>query len=175
MEYIKLNTRGILRGSLCQSDDVVQLVWIKLLCFMSETKQRNGRFEYAPGKPYDLDFIALNIGTSRVVLEACLREFEADVNPEDEQPRIKFDNDGTLILVNWERYQRKPEKVVAKEIAIAKAKETRHRQQTATDALIRTVNRLNQGLAARRYELTPDNKILDTKTGEVKELGKVTE
>ena len=60
MEWVKIWTNGILRGSLSQSKDVVQLVWIKLLCLMQESKFRNGRFEFAPGKPYPINFIAVN-------------------------------------------------------------------------------------------------------------------
>ena len=105
MEWLKLTSRGILRGSLSHSTDVIQLVWIKLICLMNETKFRNGRFEYAPGKPMGLDFIASNCGVTQTILEGCLAEYEEDINPETKEPRIKYDGESTLVLTNWELYQ----------------------------------------------------------------------
>lgn len=107
MDWLKLNSNGILRGSLANSTETIQLTWIKLLALMSETHLRNGRFEYARNKPYSLKFIASSCGVSKKTLENCLIEYEADVNPETNLPRIQWDN-GTLILTNWLNYQAKP-------------------------------------------------------------------
>ena len=104
--YLKLTSMGILRGTLSQSTDVVQLVWIKLLCLMSESKFRNGRFEYAAGKPYPLDFIATSCGVHQEILEGCLEEYKEDINPDTNEPRVKEEADGTIVLVNWLEYQK---------------------------------------------------------------------
>jgi len=105
--WFKLTTMGILRGSLSQSKDVIQLVWIKLLCLMSESKLRNGRFEFAAGKPYSLDFLAISCGVSREILEGCLCEYEEDINPDTNEPRISREPDGTVVLNNWVAYQKR--------------------------------------------------------------------
>lgn len=167
MEWLKLTSKGILRGSLAQSTDVVQLVWIKLLCLMNETKFRNGRFEYVTGKPYTLDYLAMNCGVTLPILEGCLCEFEEDINPDTNEPRIKYDDDGTLILVNWWQYQSKPEKIVAQEIAKAKAKETKRRQGLVADALLQAMNTMNARLKASRYQINEKGDVIDTNSGEV--------
>ncbi len=104
--WLKLTSMGILRGTLSQSKDITQLVWIKLLCLMSETKFRNGRFEYAPGKPYSLEFIAVSCGVHQEILEGCLCEYEEDINPDTGDSRVRTEKDGTIVIVNWEIYQK---------------------------------------------------------------------
>jgi len=127
--WFKLTTMGILRGSLSQSKDVVQLVWIKLLCLMSESKFRNGRFEYAPGKPYSLEFIAISCGVTKEILEGCLCEYEEDINPDTGEPRISIDADGTVILNNWVAYQkRKEEEKASQSVEVVVSPPSRPRQ-----------------------------------------------
>lgn len=174
MEWVKLSSRGILRGTLSQSRDVVQLVWIKLLCFMGETKFRNGRFEYGKGRPYTMDFLATNCGITLTIFEGCIEEYKEDINPDTGEPRVRVEKDGTLVLVNWERYQEKPEKVKAKEEALAKAKETKQMRENRDDMILRTLNELNRKVGSQRYELTPDGKqILDKTTGEIRDIDEV--
>lgn len=105
MDWFKVYSRGILRGSLSQSSDIIQLTWIKLLALENETKFRNGRLEYATNKPYSLEYIAMNCGIDKGLLEGILEEYKEDVNPENGTARIKIDDDGTITLNNWERYQ----------------------------------------------------------------------
>jgi hypothetical protein len=108
LDWLKLSSNGILRGSLANSPDCIQLTWIKMLALMSETHFRNGRFEYAQGKPYSLEFIAMNCGISIRQLKECLKEYENDINPNTNIPRIQWDKE-TLIITNWMSYQSKPE------------------------------------------------------------------
>jgi len=105
MEWFKVYSRGILRGSLSQTTDITQLTWLKMLALENETKFRNGRLEFAPGKPYSLEYIAVNCGITEGILEGVLEEFKEDVNPEDGTPRITIEFDGTIVLNNWEKYQ----------------------------------------------------------------------
>lgn len=128
MDWFKVYSKGILRGSLSQSKDIVQLTWIKLLALENETKFRNGRLEYGPGKPYSLDYIAMNCGIEKELLEGILEEYKEDVNPEDGSPRITVDMDGTIILNNWEKYQVSRErKEDQKQFSIKKSEQQRLR------------------------------------------------
>lgn len=118
MDWLKLTSNGILRGSLAQSRDVVQLTWIKLLALMNETHFRNGRFEYAMGKPYSLDFIAMSCGITRPILEGCIAEYQEDINPNDGLPRVYFDSE-TLVLTNWAKYQDKKQEDEKKKLPLS--------------------------------------------------------
>lgn len=128
MDWFKVYSRGILRGSLSQSSDIIQLIWIKLLALENETKFRNGRLEYIAGKPYSLDYIAMNCGIDKGLLEGILEEYKEDINPENGTSRITIDDDGTIILNNWEKYQvSKERKEEKQQYAIRMTEEKRAR------------------------------------------------
>lgn len=106
MDWLKLNSKGILRGSLARSNNVTQLIWIKLLAMASETRDRDGYLRYKKGEPYSLDFIAQICNVSRNDLDIALDDFMDDIR--DGIPRVEFAEDGSLRLNNWTYYQTRP-------------------------------------------------------------------
>lgn len=99
--WLKLDTEGILRGTLSNADNIVQLVWIKLLCLHSETHARDGWLHHSPGNPYSHEYIAVNCFVTVPILEKCLEVYRGD-------GRITEGPDGDIFIVNWERYQTAP-------------------------------------------------------------------
>jgi len=106
VDWLKLNSRGILRGSLSSSDNVTQLVWIKLLAMANETRDRDGYLRFKEGSPYTLGYIATTCGVSQNELEIAIDDFMDDVR--DGVPRVEYAPDGSLKLNNWRYYQSKP-------------------------------------------------------------------
>jgi len=141
-------------------------VWADLLALAGLTREpRRGYIERSEGIPYTHEVLLTRLNISAELFERtvlkCVKEGRLEVLP-----------DGTMIITNWARYNDTTtfrEHRRAKEQAIAKGVETKHRQATATDALIRAVNKLNQGLSTLRYEATGDGRILDKKTGEIRD------
>jgi hypothetical protein len=122
MEWIKLYSKGILSGSLSRSDNTTQLLWVKLMAMVNETRQRDGWLHYAVGKPMERTRIAETCGVSLIELNTALAEFLNDKNT-DGTARIYIKEDGDIFLTNWELYQSKPPREAAKEVAISKNKQ----------------------------------------------------
>lgn len=172
MDWFKAYQDGLLRGSLCATDNTTQLVWMKLLAVENETRLRDGWLHYAPGRPMTREYLAMVCQVTVVELELALQEFLCDLDREG-HPRIEINAEGEIFIKNWEKYQAKPEKAIAKEQSIEKASETRRLKEQAIETLASAVNQLNQGMKAHRYGVTPDGKVLDTLTGEVKEVSEM--
>lgn len=102
-DWLKLNARGILRGSLSSADNVTQLVWIKLLAMANETRDRDGYLRYAFGRPYSVEFIAQTCNVSKEDLLRAIDDFMDDIR--DGKPRVEYAPDNSLHLVNWLEYQ----------------------------------------------------------------------
>ena len=110
MDWLKLNSKGILRGSLARADNVTQLIWIKLLAMANETRDRDGYLRYKEGEPYSLEFIAQNCNVTANELAVAIDDFLDDVR--DDTSRIEYSPDGSIKLNNWKKYQDKPQKAV---------------------------------------------------------------
>lgn len=108
MDWIRLHSKGILRGSLATSDDTTQLIWVKLLAMANETKDRDGILRYKKDRPYSLEFIATTCNTTLEALKKALAIYSEDIR--DGIPRIRYDPDGSLVLCNWGHYQSNPSK-----------------------------------------------------------------
>jgi hypothetical protein len=108
MDWLKLNSRGILRGSLAGSSYTTQLIWIKLLAMANETRDRDGYLRFKEGKPYELSYIATTCGVTMDELMEAIDLFEDDIR--DGHSRVTFASDGSLYLCNWSKYQEKPKK-----------------------------------------------------------------
>lgn len=106
MEWFAAHSAGILRGSMVNTDDTTQLVWIKYMAMANEAKDPNsGRLEFAQGQPYPIEYIAMICRkTVGEVLEAE-EHFKADLNKDGYTPRIVIELDGTRVLSNWKHYQ----------------------------------------------------------------------
>lgn len=147
MDWFKVHSAGILRGSLAGSSHTIQIVWIKLLAIVNESRTRDGWLHFAPGQPMPHEFIATNCRVSVQELEEALQAFQNDKD-NGGRPRIEITPDGDIYLKNWEQYQGKPARVVAKELGIESAKRSRRTKNIADMSLLRAVNQLNVNLLA---------------------------
>ena len=123
MDWLKLHTTGILRGSLSASPNTVQLIWVKMLAMAGETRNRDGYLRLKEGEPYSMDYIATVCKVSVADLMDALTEFLDDVR--DGHPRIEFADDGSIQIMNWESYQAVPEakkKLSARELELVERK-----------------------------------------------------
>lgn len=171
MDWLKLNSRGILRGTLAAAPYSVQVIWIKLLAMANETRERDGYLHFKPGQPYSKEYIAQTCGVSMGHLLDALDEFKGDIR--GEEGRIKELPDGTIYLTNWAKYQDVPGNVAARK----KAKSDNSRRSREKDAIlqatIRTLNENTKELNAfRKARYAPDGNggILDTMTGQIVEM-----
>jgi len=97
MEWIKLHTRGCLRGSIRFDMNSAQRgVWYDLLLLAGESRTR-GKIQASEGLAYPLPYIA---GLLRVP-EKLLSETLAICGSEG---RIQMDETG-ITIVNWSEYQ----------------------------------------------------------------------
>lgn len=165
MPYFKAFSEGILRGSLANADDIVQLIWLKLLAMANETRNRDGYLHYAPGRPFTLSFIAMTCNVGMEELLVSLGEFENDIR--DGEPRIKTAEDGTIYLTNFWKYQSKPERLKTKEDSITRAKLSRDTRRELEGRLSRLVGELNRLLPAVRYTVSADLEVVDSQTGQI--------
>lgn len=107
MDWFSIHTSGILRGSLSNADDTVQLIWIKLMCMANEAKNpATGRLEFAPGQPYPISYISTICRKTEEEIKNALEMFKLDISI-DGTPRISIDTDGTICLNNWVMYQKR--------------------------------------------------------------------
>jgi len=175
MEWFKTYQDGVLRGSLATTNNTTQLIWVKLLAIQNETRLRDGWLHYSPGRPMPREYLAMVCNVTLEELDLAIKEFQGDLD-KDGHSRIDIAPDGDIFIKNWEKYQAKPEKTVAKEIAREKARETKHRQEVATNRLIEVTNLLNARLKKIKYQVTGEGEVLDTETGQlisVEELKKL--
>jgi hypothetical protein len=107
VDWLKLNSKGILRGSLSTTDNTTQLIWIKLLAMANETRDRDGCLRYAIGKPYSHDYIAQVCNVTINELYIAIDDYMDDIR--DGKPRVEYAEDGSLKLNNWLKYQSEAE------------------------------------------------------------------
>jgi len=105
-DWFKVHSEGILRGSLADSDDTTQMIWIKLLAMANETRSRDGHLWFAPRHPYDREFMAQSCHTTLPLFNYAVDVFVKE-NYTDGTPRLLIEDDGTLFIKNWEKYQAK--------------------------------------------------------------------
>lgn len=111
MDWFRVYSDGILRGSLAAEKDTVQLLWLKILSMANETRARDGFLRFAPGKPFSRQMIA---ETCHTTLEALNEAIEIYVHEafSDGVPRLQALEDGTLFITHWLKYQAKTTKDV---------------------------------------------------------------
>lgn len=169
--YHKIDSLRWIDGSIREDlEPDERSVWADLMALAGLTREpRRGFIERSKGIAYKKAVLLPRLNITEEL-------FDRTVAKCVEEGRLTVLPDGTMHLTNWERYNDMTSykaKKEAKEIAIGKSKQTRETKDNIMVALLRSVNRLNQGLEAHRYEVTKDNKILDTKTGEIKEIGEI--
>lgn len=160
MDWLKLNSKGILRGSLARADIATQLIWIKFLALANETRDRDGYLRYKEGQPYSLEYIAMVCNVTKEQLDIAIDDFIDDIR--DGHQRIEFAPDGSIKLNNWLKYQNQPpEKEAspriiksASELEAITRKNVRRMPDVATDELIKVteekahVNDINNQIEA---------------------------
>jgi hypothetical protein len=168
MEWFKTYQDGVLRGSLSTTNNTTQLIWLKFLAIENETRLRDGWLHYAKGKPMSREYLATVCNVTVEELNVAITEFLGDID-KDGHARIEIDN-GDIYIKNWEKYQARAEKVIKKQAAIDKAKNTKRGIETATKALLtaaNTANIINKNLANKANLAITQNGIVDKKTGEI--------
>ena len=145
MDWFAAHCAGILRGSLSRANDNIQLIWIKLMAMANEAKDPlSGRLEFAKGQPYDLTYISTICGKSITEIRAALHSFINDVSS-DGTPRVTVEEDGTVILNNWTKYQPRDRGKIknngeVRKLAIEKQRKSRKSLEASIDGLRHSVN-----------------------------------
>lgn len=106
--WFKVDTMGWLKGSI--RDDLTpeqRSVWIDLIALASDCRERNGRLQFAPGKPMPHKYIADILRISEELLDTTLLACQCDKNKIDGKGRIEILPDGTIELTNFGFYQAK--------------------------------------------------------------------
>jgi hypothetical protein len=167
MEWFKVYQDGILRGSLSMVDNTIQLIWLKFLAIENETHYRDGWLHFAEGKPMSREYLASVCQVTVLELNKAIECFIGDKDRVGHS-RIEIKEDGDIYIKNWDKYQSKPDKIIARDVSIDKARQAKRQKEANIEALTKEVNRLNSiKESENRYKLTEDNNILDTKTGEI--------
>jgi len=104
VDWFKVYSDGILRGSLATSDSDTQLLWLKLLAMANETRQRDGCLQFAPGLPMTREYIASVCHTTVDKLNKALEIYQHEIGVNNE-PRVIIKEDGTISLTNWRVHQ----------------------------------------------------------------------
>lgn len=105
MDWFRAYSSGILRGSLSDASDEIQLIWIKLLAIESETKNRDGCLRFCEGKPYTDEYIATVCLKPVEAIKYAISAFEKDIDKQTKLPRVSRESDGSLRLNKWLIYQ----------------------------------------------------------------------
>ena len=115
LPWFKVWSKGVLDGSITGTLSLAeQAVWWRILALVNELRARNGRLEYAPGIPIPRDVLAGRISVPRDILEETITKCLADTNHNGRGSRLMDDN-GTLVVSNWPRYQGDGKMHMAKE------------------------------------------------------------
>lgn len=152
MDWFKAYQDGLLRGSLARTDHTTQLIWVKLLAVVNETRCRDGWLHYKPGEPISRDYLATVCNVTREELDYAIMQFQTDLDVSG-QARVIVSEDGTVFVKNWEKYQAKPDRLSKKEVAVEKAKETRRRQDSTAMAQVRLTNELQVAIRTLQGEV----------------------
>ena len=153
-DWLKLYSHGILRGSIiAQMTLEEQMVWVKLLCFASECRDR-GKIRRAKGIPFEREDLARLIGVSGALLNITIEKCVQDENADDPNTRIMILSDGSLEIANWERYQGTLPRDRKNSQQVPLSLEDRQAAQQATAAKLGYLqpDAAERGMTARRFE-----------------------
>jgi len=167
--FCKIDTGGWLDGSIRMDLTPAERgVWMDLISLASETRERDGTLNFAPGKPMSKEYIANRLRIPLDLLESTIKACKKDSNKENNGvQRIMEYPDGTLYLPNYMHYQAVPRN---------RSKAYLHAKRTETkleyDARIAKQSRRwikDNELATRNIlKQNARRKGVDTTTGEVK-------
>jgi RNase P subunit RPR2 len=105
MDWFRAYSSGILRGSLSDASDEIQIIWIKFLAIESETKNRDSCLRFCEGKPYSDEYIATLCLKPVEAIHYAITVFEHDIDKKTGLPRVSRESDGSLKLNKWLIYQ----------------------------------------------------------------------
>jgi len=105
MQWIKFYTGKWLYGSGRTMTPEKRGVWADLMALCGETKLRDGTLRFDVDRPMPRDYIANILQIDRQLFDVCLIAYQADINTDDGQPRVKIWDDGTIELTNFQKYQ----------------------------------------------------------------------
>lgn len=111
MDWFRAYSSGILRGSLSDASDEIQIIWIKILAMESETKNRDGCLRFCEGKPYTDEYIATICLKPVEAIKYAISVFEKDIDKQTKLPRVSREADGSLHLNKWLIYQYEQEQM----------------------------------------------------------------
>ena len=107
--WFKVDTAGWLEGSIRVDLTAEQRsVWIDLLALASRLKLRDGTIRYSVDKPMPRGQIAAILNIPQDLLDSTIDICVLDTNKDNDQHRIEIWPDGTIQIVNWEKYQSTP-------------------------------------------------------------------
>lgn len=174
MDWFKVFSDGILRGSMANADDELQLIWIKFMALESETHYRDGCLRFCKGQPYSLSYIAENCRKPVSSIEYAIKAFENDINEKTGEPRISYDEDGSIRLNKWSFFQNYGGKQQARQKAIESNIQNKKRREAATDQAIKAVHDIQDNVKTikkrTKFIARGKNKIINTETGEIGEF-----
>lgn len=162
MDWIKLYTRKWIWGSGRNMTAEKRGIWVDLLAVAAETKLRDGTLRHDVNQPMAREWIASILCIDLALLNACISSFQADINADDGQPRIKIWEDGTIQITNWVKYQDSGKDII-RERSIKKQKRLRNSTMTMLDALLREVKittALNSATMAELRKLVDNSPII---------------
>lgn len=139
MKWIKLYTTEWIEGSIrVDLEPSERSIWADLLV-MAAISRAPGRIERSAGIPYTIDQLA---GRFVAPVELVKSAIAKCIN----EGRLKVDSDGTMVIVNWEKYQTANDKILPETRDEKKLRELRTQQRlnrtypdTAVSRIVETV------------------------------------
>lgn len=139
-------------------------VWADFMALAALTREtRRGHIERSQGIPYPKTVLVTMLNISEELFDRTVRKC-------CNEGRLQLLPDGTMFLVNWNKYNNVEEYETKKRLKNTSKKKVRENQGLLTacvDSLKERVNTLNLRLHNMRYQITSEGKVLDTQTGEI--------
>lgn len=100
-----INSKHWLTGSIrIQLTPAERSVWADLLALANESRVR-GVVCRTSGIPYSREYLATFLCIDIELLNSTIAKCVQDENADDPNTRIQIDEDGCIVIVNWDKYQ----------------------------------------------------------------------
>jgi hypothetical protein len=185
-EKFFINSKGWLTGSIrAQLTPAERSVWADLLALANESRFR-GIICRAKGIPYQREFLATLLEIPIELLNSTIDKCIKDENADDPNTRIMIDEDGCIIITNWDKYQtseaewdKKHEELKEiKRISAEKSRANKSTIESSLQATTRAINKINSTAKdlEKKVKYIPTsnpNEVVDTETGETLQVVKI--
>ena len=105
--FHKIDTLGWLQGSIrIDMTSAQRGVWSDLIALASNTRMRDGTLRFAEDKPMPREYIANTLNITVEELNSCINVCIEDKNRDNTGHRIDIWEDGTIELMNFDKYQK---------------------------------------------------------------------